>query len=99
MFLVWTGGFEFCTSDDDDEPETVFRNAFRGNQHTYYWSFESDDFPRRNSRRSHSESSGHWSYETDDEGEISTQTEVSVARKALGLSTSGPLKLEDVKSA
>uniref|UniRef100_A0A452Z2K3 J domain-containing protein n=1 Tax=Aegilops tauschii subsp. strangulata TaxID=200361 RepID=A0A452Z2K3_AEGTS len=93
------GGFEFCTSDDDDEPETVFRNAFRGNQHTYYWSFESDDFPRRNSRRSHSESSGHWSYETDDEGEISTQTEVSVARKALGLSTSGPLKLEDVKSA
>ncbi|KAM3403975.1 hypothetical protein ACQJBY_007214 [Aegilops geniculata] len=93
------GGFEFCTSDDDDEPETVFRNAFRGNQHTYYWSFESDDFPRRNSRRSHSESSRHWSYETDDEGEISTQTEVSVARKALGLSTSGPLKLEDVKSA
>ncbi|KAM0891366.1 hypothetical protein ACQ4PT_026442 [Festuca glaucescens] len=93
-----TGGFEFCTSDDD-EPETIFRNAFRGNQQTYYWSFESDDFQRRNSRRSHSERSRHWSYETDDEDEISPQTEVSVARQALGLSTTGALKLEDVKSA
>ena len=98
LFLFVTGGFEFCTSDDD-EPETVFRNAFRGNQQTYYWSFESDDFPRRNSRCSRSKSSRYWSYETDDEDEISPQTEVSVARQALGLSTSGPLKLEDVKSA
>uniref|UniRef100_A0A0E0Q803 J domain-containing protein n=1 Tax=Oryza rufipogon TaxID=4529 RepID=A0A0E0Q803_ORYRU len=68
------GGFEFCTSDED-EPET------------------------RNHRRSHSESSRRWSYETDDEDETPAQTEVSLARQALGLSTSGPLKLEDVKSA
>jgi hypothetical protein len=99
FFLLGTGGFEFCTSDDDDEPETVFRNAFRGNQQTYYWSFESDDFQRSNSRRSHSKSSRHWSYETDDEDEIPPQTEASVARQALGLNISGPLKLEDVKSA
>uniref|UniRef100_A0A0E0I0E5 J domain-containing protein n=1 Tax=Oryza nivara TaxID=4536 RepID=A0A0E0I0E5_ORYNI len=91
------GGFEFCTSDED-EPETVFRNAFRGQQ-TFYWSFDSDDFCRRNHRRSHSESSRRWSYETDDEDETPAQTEVSLARQALGLSTSGPLKLEDVKSA
>ncbi|XP_006657680.3 uncharacterized protein LOC102703984 isoform X2 [Oryza brachyantha] len=91
------GGFEFCASDED-EPETVFRNAFRGQQ-AYYWSFDSDDFHWRNRRRSHSESSRRWSYESDDEDETSTQTEVSLARQALGLSTSGPLKLEDVKSA
>uniref|UniRef100_A0A0E0DWI5 J domain-containing protein n=1 Tax=Oryza meridionalis TaxID=40149 RepID=A0A0E0DWI5_9ORYZ len=91
------GGFEFCTSDED-EPETVFRNAFRGQQ-TFYWSFDSDDFCRRNHRRSHSESSRRWNYETDDEDETPAQTEVSLARQALGLSTSGPLKLEDVKSA
>ncbi|KAL6611287.1 hypothetical protein ACP70R_023104 [Stipagrostis hirtigluma subsp. patula] len=94
------GGFEFCTSDesDEDEPETLFRNAFR-HQHTYYWSFSSDDFQWRNSRRAHSESSRNWSDESDDEDEVSLPSEVSLARQALGLSTSGPLKLEDVKSA
>ncbi|KAK3124971.1 hypothetical protein QOZ80_7BG0598000 [Eleusine coracana subsp. coracana] len=90
------GGFEFCTSDED-EPETVFRNAFR-HQHTYYWSFSSDDFQWRNSRR-HSENSRNWSDDTDDEDEVSAPSEVSLARQALGLNTSGPLKLEDVKNA
>ncbi|GJN07488.1 hypothetical protein PR202_ga25324 [Eleusine coracana subsp. coracana] len=90
------GGFEFCTSDED-EPETVFRNAFR-HQHTYYWSFSSDDFQWRNSRR-HSENSRNWSGDTDDEDEVSAPSEVSLARQALGLNTSGPLKLEDVKNA
>ncbi|CAN6218771.1 unnamed protein product, partial [Urochloa humidicola] len=36
---------------------------------------------------------------TDSEDEVSTPSEVYLARQALGLSTSGPLKLEDVKSA
>ena len=92
-----TGGFEFCSSDED-EPEILFRNAFR-DQHTYYWSFSSDNFQWRNSRRAHSEKFRNWSSETDDEDEESTPSEVSLARQALGLSTSGPLKLEDVKSA
>jgi len=92
-----TGGFEFCTSDED-EPEILFRNAFR-DQHTYYWSFSSDNFQWRNSRRAHSEKFRNWSSETDDEDEESTPSEVSLARQALGLRTSGPLKLEDVKSA
>ncbi|KAL5196853.1 hypothetical protein ABZP36_000365 [Zizania latifolia] len=92
------GGFEFCTSDDN-EPETVFRNAFHGNQHTFYWSFDPDNFRWRNYKHSQSESSRHWSHESDDEDETSMQTEVSLARQALGLSTSGSLKLEDVKSA
>jgi hypothetical protein len=91
------GGFEFCTSDED-EPETIFRNAFR-NQHTYYCSFSSDDFQWRYSRHAHSENSRNWSDDTDDEDEISVPSELSLARKALGLSTSGPLKLEDVKNA
>ncbi|CAL5086805.1 unnamed protein product [Urochloa decumbens] len=68
------GGFEFCTSDED-EPE------------------------RRNTRRAHSEKYRNWSSETDDEDEVTTPSEVYLARQALGLSTSGPLKLEDVKSA
>ncbi|KAL6912081.1 hypothetical protein ACP4OV_000886 [Aristida adscensionis] len=91
------GGFEFCTSDDD-EPETLFRNAFR-HQHTYYWSFSSDYSQRKKSRRAYSENFRDWSDETDDEDEVSTPSEVSLARQALGLSISGPLKLEDVKSA
>uniref|UniRef100_A0A0A8YFT2 J domain-containing protein n=1 Tax=Arundo donax TaxID=35708 RepID=A0A0A8YFT2_ARUDO len=91
------GGFDFCTSDED-EPEIVFRNAFR-QQQTYYWSFSSDNFRWRNTRHAHSENSRNWSYETDDEDEVSAPSEVSLARQALGLSASGPLKLEDVKSA
>ncbi|KAJ1290848.1 hypothetical protein BS78_02G274300 [Paspalum vaginatum] len=88
------GGFEFCTSDED-EPEILFRNAFR-HQQTYYWSFSSDSFQWRNSRRAHSKKYRNWSSETDNEDEVS---DVSLARQALGLSASGPLKLEDVKSA
>ncbi|ONM56936.1 Chaperone DnaJ-domain superfamily protein [Zea mays] len=90
------GGFEFCTSDED-EPENLFRNVFR-DQHTYYWSFSSDNF-QRNSKRARSQKSRNWSFETDEEDEVSAPSEVSLARQALGLSTSGPLKLEDVKSA
>lgn len=93
-----TGGFEFCTSDDDDDPEILFRNAFR-DQHAYYGSFTSDNFQWRDSRRARSEKSRNWSSETDDEDEVSTPSELSLARQALGLRTSGPLKLEDVKSA
>jgi hypothetical protein len=67
-------------------------------QHTYYWSFSSDDFQWRNSRRAHSENSRDWSDDTDDEDEVSAPSEVSLARQALGLNTYGPLKLEDVKN-
>ncbi|CAN6168032.1 unnamed protein product [Urochloa humidicola] len=91
------GGFEFCTSDED-EPEVLFRNSFR-DQRTHYWSFSFDDSQWRNSRRARSEKYRNWSSETDDEDEVSTPSEVYLARQALGLSTSGPLKLEDVKSA
>ncbi|XP_035816533.1 uncharacterized protein [Zea mays] len=54
---------------------------------------------KRNSKRARSQKSRNWSFETDEEDEVSAPSEVSLARQALGLSTSGPLKLEDVKSA
>ncbi|PWZ15951.1 hypothetical protein Zm00014a_044002 [Zea mays] len=54
---------------------------------------------QRNSKRARSQKSRNWSFETDEEDGVSAPSEVSLARQALGLSTSGPLKLEDVKSA
>ncbi|XP_039114208.1 uncharacterized protein LOC120249680 [Dioscorea cayenensis subsp. rotundata] len=99
------GGIEFCTSDDDDDAETIFRSAF-GGEGFFHWSFtNTENFSRRNSSNSGNwRFSWEWSYQTDDEnetdGEISTQVpELASERRVLGLSPSGPLKIEEVKSA
>ncbi|GJN32259.1 hypothetical protein PR202_gb20750 [Eleusine coracana subsp. coracana] len=72
--------------EDDKADASSGPSWFRGHR---WW---------RNSRR-HSENSRNWSDDTDDEDEVSAPSEVSLARQALGLNTSGPLKLEDVKNA
>ncbi|XP_072989252.1 uncharacterized protein [Typha latifolia] len=93
------GGFEFCISDDD-EVETIFRSAFGGERFSY-WSFSSSEKFRWRTSSSHaySKSSSNWRYETDEETDTRSQSELTSERQALGLSVSGPLKLDDVKSA
>ncbi|XP_008794516.2 uncharacterized protein LOC103710537 isoform X2 [Phoenix dactylifera] len=95
------GAFVFCsTDDDDDDVETIFRSAF-GRARYSYWSFSgSENFQRRNSSsHAYSKSSWNWSYESDDETDTSQESELASERLALGLSASGPLKLEEVKIA
>nr|XP_010909601.1 uncharacterized protein LOC105035663 isoform X2 [Elaeis guineensis] len=95
------GAFVFCsTDDDDDEVETIFRSAFGGARYSY-WSFSGfENFQWRNSSsHAHSKSSRNWSYESDDETDTSLESELASERLALGLSASGPLKLEEVKNA
>ncbi|OAY83120.1 uncharacterized protein LOC109715837 [Ananas comosus] len=94
---------EFCSSDDDDDSdvETIFRSTFGGQRYSY-WSFDSsENFGWRSSsnRAYHESSSRDWRYETDEETDASTHSELASARQALGMSVCGPLKLEDVKSA
>lgn len=95
------GGFNFCASgDDDDDVETIFRSAF-GGEGFYYWSFDSsDNFHRRNySGQANQRSSWDWRYETDEEVDSPPKTDFASERLALGLKSSGPLILEEVKKA
>ncbi|KAL3841198.1 hypothetical protein ACJIZ3_025789 [Penstemon smallii] len=103
--------FEFCDFDEDDvEFETIFRSAFGGGNRHFSWSFTfDDDEPRfRNSSGYYSSSnfrtSSNWRYEYGDEYDFSSESEkpmnnMTSDRLALGLNTSGPLNLEDVKNA
>ena len=105
MNVAEKGGIEFCTSDDDDV-ETIFRSAF-GGERFFYWSFtNTENFNRRNSSNSANwRFSWEWRYQTDDESETDGENsktqvpELASERQALGLSPSGPLKIEEVKSA
>ncbi|XP_030457796.1 uncharacterized protein LOC115678542 [Syzygium oleosum] len=98
------GGFQFCKEDDD--VDTMFKSAFGGNRF-YFWSFINDENPHwwgSTSRFSNSYGSyGKWRFSSYDEYETSSDSGNSEAessdRMALGLSASGPLKLEDVKNA
>ncbi|PON44499.1 DnaJ domain containing protein [Parasponia andersonii] len=94
--------FRICEDEDDVDVETIFRSAFGGNQF-YYWSFTNEDQWRNSSR--YSRNSWNWrhrieeeEYENEYECE-SSESELASHRLALGLSASGPLKLEDVKRA
>ncbi|XP_042488378.1 uncharacterized protein LOC122068584 [Macadamia integrifolia] len=87
-------GFRFCTSDGEDV-ETIFRFTFFMNEEMPRWS----DYSSNRNR-----SSWNWRYRLEDEYDTSTEYENSESdltsdRLALGLSASGPLKLEEVKSA
>ncbi|XP_058207551.1 uncharacterized protein LOC131320739 isoform X2 [Rhododendron vialii] len=105
--------FHFC--DDDNDYETIFfRSAFGGNRfggnRSFYWSFIEEDFPNPNRWQS---SSGHqnnyrtswnWRHGEDEYYDSSTESDSSETdlvsyRLVLGLSPSGPLKLDDVKNA
>ncbi|CAN6464046.1 unnamed protein product [Victoria cruziana] len=100
-------GFHFY-SDEDEEVENIFRYAFFGNR-CFYWSFtREEDFNESSHWRNFSGNdhrrSWSWRYGEYDPNDSSaagnSTTSCSVSdRLILGLNASGPLKLEDVKSA
>ncbi|XP_049932265.1 uncharacterized protein LOC116248429 isoform X1 [Nymphaea colorata] len=101
------GGFQFC-SDEDEEVENIFRYAFSGNR-CFYWSFTREEGSNesshwRNFSDHYHRRSWNWRYGAHDsnesyaEGNFTRSDSVS-DRLILGLNASGPLKLEDVKSA
>lgn len=108
----WTGnqgtrhsgrkGFEFC--EDDFDVETIFRSAFGGNR-TFYWSFINEENPQWRSSSGYSNYyGGNWKYRVEYDYDSSSESDnlesdLASERVALGLSASGPLKLEDVKNA
>lgn len=101
-------GYSFC-EDDDDDVETIFRSAF--GDRFFFWSFVNEDYPNwRNSSRYSNRSRTSWKRrhqhedEFEDEYEYMSEhdtkkSDLASERTALGLSASGPLKLEDVKRA
>jgi len=98
-------GFQFCEEDDVDV-ETIFRRAFGGNQF-FYWSFINEEDPQWKSSSNYNYRGRSWNWRHRDDEETydsSSESEGSESdmvsdRLALGLNTSGPLKLEDVKHA
>ncbi|CAN1307124.1 hypothetical protein LINPERPRIM_LOCUS26989 [Linum perenne] len=99
-----TGGFDFC--EDDIEVETIFRSAFGGSTRHFYWSFINDEQPQWKKRSSwHSrrfrihEDSDSESESDSSSSSSSTKLDLASERRTLGLHPSGPLKLEDVKTA
>lgn len=100
-------GYSFCEDDDDDDVETIFRSAF-GDQF-FFWSFVNDDYPnwRNSSRRANSyKTSWKRRQQNEDENEYeyiseddTSKSNLASERVILGLSASGPLKLDDVKNA
>ncbi|KAL4296782.1 hypothetical protein GQ457_12G013250 [Hibiscus cannabinus] len=98
--------FEFC-EDNDDDIGNIFRSAFGGSRF-FCWSFLNEEYPQwRRSRYSNNyERSWGWSYEFDEDsgstesGNTESSDQDTIAdRQALGLSASGPLTLEDIKTA
>ncbi|TKY62536.1 DnaJ-like subfamily B member 8 [Spatholobus suberectus] len=93
----------FC--EDDYDVETIFRSAFGGNRF-FYWSFINEENPqwRRSESFSNFGKSWNWRYRSENNYDSSSESDSSDSdfvpdRLALGLSASGPLKLEDVKNA
>ncbi|GAB4851529.1 hypothetical protein Ancab_030931 [Ancistrocladus abbreviatus] len=97
-------GFQFC--DDDVEVENIFQSAFGGDRF-FFWSFVNEDNASWRSSSGYangSRASWNWRYQSDEEYDSSSEyksseSDLSSERLALGLSPSGPLKLEDVKNA
>lgn len=100
-------GFDFCKSDDDDDGDDVgniFHSAF-GREGFYYWdSSRGGSFQWRYSGNNHKRFSD-WRFETDEETDENTsadtcsQPDLTSERLTLGLSASGPLKLNEIKTA
>ncbi|KAK4776895.1 hypothetical protein SAY86_005583 [Trapa natans] len=98
----WSGkGFQF--SEEDVDPERIFRTAFGGTR-CFSWSFVDDENPRSHWRSwTGHQRSGNWRYGSEEEYESSSESDshsspLTSDRLVLGLSASGPLKLEDVKN-
>ncbi|XP_020574842.1 uncharacterized protein LOC110020903 [Phalaenopsis equestris] len=97
-------GFIFCASDDDDV-ENIFHSAF--GREGFYYSASSRDgsFQWRCSSGNYQKCSSDWRYETDEEtdedsgADTCPQPNLTSERLTLGLSASGPLKLNEIKSA
>ncbi|WVY97666.1 hypothetical protein V8G54_029817 [Vigna mungo] len=97
-------GHEFCK--DDFDVETGFCSSFGGNR-SFYWSFINEENRQRGSGGfSNNRKSQKWRHQSENEYGKSTKAESDCShsdvvsnRLALGLSDSGPLKLEDVKNA
>lgn len=97
-----SGGFRACEEEKDDV-ETIFRSAFGGNRF-YYWSFTNEENSQWRSSSNYSGKTWSWRHRIDEDYEFSSEQESSELdltseRLALGLGTSGPLTLEDVKNA
>ncbi|KMT15308.1 hypothetical protein BVRB_3g060170 [Beta vulgaris subsp. vulgaris] len=99
-------GYSFC-EDDDDDVESVIRSVF--GDRFFFWSFVDEDYPNwRNSSRHSNSYKNSWKsrQQNDDDDEYeyiseddTKKSDLASERVALGLSASGPLKLEDVKYA
>ncbi|KAJ8564495.1 hypothetical protein K7X08_000955 [Anisodus acutangulus] len=94
-------GFQFF-EDEDIEIETFFRSAFGGNRY-YYWSFINEELQWRNSSNYSNSHRWNWRHQYSDYDESTdsenSESDLSSERLTLGLNTSGPLNLEDVKNA
>jgi len=107
LFEFCPGGFNFCEDDDDDDDvgEAFFRSAF--GDRFFFWSFVHQDYPNWRTSSRHSNrynASSKRRHPSEDEYEYTSEedspkSELASERTALGLSASGPLKLEDVKNA
>ncbi|KAJ8527510.1 hypothetical protein K7X08_010588 [Anisodus acutangulus] len=93
-------GFQFI-EDEDIEIETFFRSAFGGNR--YYWSFINEEPQWRNSSNYSNSHRWNWRHQYSDYDESTdsenSESDLSSERLTLGLNTSCPLNLEDVKNA
>ena len=107
-FHLLSGGFRFCEDEDEDDDvdvETIFRSAFGGNRF-YYWSFINEENNQWSSSSRYSRNSWNWRQRIEEEYQYeyeydceNSESDLASHRLALGLSASGPLKLEDVKNA
>uniref|UniRef100_A0A2P2IR72 Heat shock protein binding protein n=1 Tax=Rhizophora mucronata TaxID=61149 RepID=A0A2P2IR72_RHIMU len=92
-------GFQFY--EDDYEFETIFQSGFGG----FHWSFINEESSQWRSYFGYSNNHGRWRrYRVEEEYNSSSESDSSESnltldRIALGLSPSGPLKIEDVKTA
>ncbi|KAF9680713.1 hypothetical protein SADUNF_Sadunf06G0150200 [Salix dunnii] len=97
---------EFCEDQDYFDVDTLFRSTFGGSR-VFYWSFINEETPRwKNSSGYSYNYERNWRYRVEEDYDSSSefdsnQSEADFAsdKLALGLSASGPLKLEDVKHA
>ncbi|CAK7342334.1 unnamed protein product, partial [Dovyalis caffra] len=96
-------GFRFCEDQEFFDVDTLFQSAFGGNQF-FYWSFINEETPRWKNSSGYSYNYGrNWRYRVHEDYDSSSEFEsnnsesnIASDRLALGLSASGPLKLEDI---
>ncbi|XP_027175685.1 uncharacterized protein LOC113775132 isoform X1 [Coffea eugenioides] len=100
---AWNTRFQFFVDDDDFDVETIFKSALGGNKYTYYSFIDEEpqwrgSFGRSNNHR-HYWNWGRQDEEEDSSSSDSLESDLTSDRLALGLSSSGPLSLTDVKNA